>query len=143
MKVSYESAVTSRLETDYLRAHPMFFGQPRFDGIIYQDSDTTYAFANLIFMFVCEAYSQRIPMALVQPLDKFMGPARIEDFDLGLCRLRGKPRHLSRFIALRSVVRGALILKEAGRNEEYLAIDTIDTDMFVRLHDLFPDRFGS
>ena len=141
MKVQYESTVTSYAETDFLRAHPQFFGHPRYDGVLYRDSDDSFAFATLIFMFVCEVHGQRIPIALVQPLDRYRGPQRPEDADLALCRLKGKPRQQSRFIALRSVVRGALILQEIERHEEYLVLDTIDADMFARLQHLFPGRF--
>lgn len=54
--------------------------------------------------------------------------------------MRGPRRKESKFIPLRSAIRGALLVQEDGR-EEYIAMDTVDTDMFARLRHLFPQRF--
>lgn len=141
-KVGYESIVSGRLETDYLRCNPYFFKKaPRYDAIIYNDAGNP-AFGRLLFMFICQVRGHNIPIALIHPLSKSVGPIRVRDLDFGLCRLREPAREDSRFIPLRSVFRGALLFKEAGRNSsKCVAIDTVDTDMFARLRLLFLHRY--
>ena len=126
-KVDYESAVSGRLNTDYLRCNPFFFKKgPQYDAIIYMDSGDKQAFGRLFFMFVCEVRKKRIPMALIHPLNRGIGAISPKDVDLGLCRLKGPPRKETKFIPLRSVICGALLVREDGRSEEYIAIDTVD-----------------
>ena len=60
------------------------------------------------------------------------------DRELGLCRVRVKQR--PEFIPLRSIVRGAVLYKDPGKVSDYLAVDTVDSDMFLRLKELFPYR---
>lgn len=60
---------------------------------------------------------------------------RRKDKDLGIYRLQLK---LSPYqiISLQSVVRGALIVSDGNNPEEYLVVDTVDTDMFLRMKQL-------
>lgn len=76
-------------------------------------------------------------MALVQPMNIVtVNPGSIEA-DLGIYRLKGKQRAESRFVPLRSVVRGAfLVPARVEQSEDYLAVDTVDSDMFARMLDM-------
>lgn len=81
-------------------------------------------------------------MALVQPMDKGVGGRpRIVDQDLGLHRLKMAYRSQSRFIPLRSIVRGALLCQDSQHADEFVVVDTVDTDMFLRIRNLFPEHY--
>ena len=60
---------------------------------------------------------------------------RRKDKDLGIYRLQLRARG-HQIISLESVVRGALIVSDADKPEEYLVVDTVDTDMFLRMKQL-------
>lgn len=80
-------------------------------------------------------------MTLIHPLSKSIRAITPKDADLRLCRLKGSPRKESKFIPLCSVIHGALLIQKDGQSEEYIAVDTVDTDMFACLCHLFPQRF--
>lgn len=138
LEVDYESIVTSELESNLLRCNPMFHGQARYDYVIFNDTEGHIAFAQLIFMFTC----LQVPMALVQPMDKGIGGRpRVVDKDLGFHRVKSSTRDQSRFIPLRSVLRGAMLCKDPASLDEYIVVDTINMDMFLRIRRLFPKRY--
>jgi hypothetical protein len=144
IKVDFEDKVTWKLETDYLRCSPKFHGHARYDCVIFLDHDNHCSFARLVFVFVCEVLGQTVPMALVQPADMGLeGRPRVVDLDLGLHRLKMRKRTDCRFIPLRSVVRGALLVQDSKNHNEYIVVDTIDGDMFLRVQDLFPKSYTS
>ena len=60
---------------------------------------------------------------------------RRKDKDLGLYRLRLKANQYE-IISLESVVRGALIVPDVDNPGEHLVVDTVDTDMFLRMKSL-------
>lgn len=141
LQVEYMSQVTWESTADLLRCNPRFHGQPRYDHIIFNDKDG-HAFARLIYLFICEAGGLKIPMALIQDTEKGVGGRRrIVDRDLGFHRVRMAPRNRSRFIPLRSVVRGALLVQDSQTPTEYVVVDTIDTDMFLRMRGMFPHYY--
>ncbi|KIP01685.1 hypothetical protein PHLGIDRAFT_80257, partial [Phlebiopsis gigantea 11061_1 CR5-6] len=143
IKVDFESMVTWRQERDYLRCSPMFHHQPRYDGIIFLDAEGLYAFAKLVFVFVCivpgpgGTEKVKVPMALVQTCEHAI--RRHVDHDLGLYPLRMRDRSYCRIIPLRSVVRGALLYKDSDpkRPHHYFAVDIVDSDMFLRVGSIF------
>ena len=61
------------------------------------------------------------------------------DVDLGLYRVRAKPRKLAEFVFMESIIRGALLVNtfDSEHGDEHFVIDTIDTDMFLRLHSFY------
>lgn len=138
--MDYESAVTWETDSDLLRCNPKFHGQPRYDYVIFNDSGGP-AFAQLIYLFVCKAAGQEIPLALVQGMARGVGGRpRIVDKELGLHRVRMVERKHSRFIPLRSVIRGALLCQDPRNRDEYIVVDTVDTDMFLRIRGMFPEH---
>lgn len=95
--------------------------------------------------FICTVDDIKYPLALVKPLDAATGAEHLVERDLGLCRLRertGRTRGYEKFIVIpaRSIIRGALVIEDTEQSGEYLAMDTLDCDMFLRLIDLFPNR---
>ena len=74
------------------------------------------------------------PIALIHPFDAALsGPRRQKDADFGLFCVHAKPRTSCEFIFVRSIVRGALLVEDFERSGDLLVIDTVDTDMFLRL----------
>ncbi|OJT12638.1 hypothetical protein TRAPUB_10879 [Trametes pubescens] len=131
IKVDYESVVTWRALTDHLRCSPMFQGAPRYDHIIYQIDDNTIGFAQLKFVFVCTFQGTQYPVALVKPYN-IIRNRRNMDRDLGLCRVHPCPT--TEFVPVECILRGALIVKDVEENSpNFLVIDTVDGDMFLRL----------
>lgn len=101
-------------------------------------------FCKLVLVFSCEVGGCTYPLALVQPLDAATGGERLVERDLALCRLRERTSRSGhdRFIVIpaRSIRRGAMIIPDTQRAGEYLAVDTLDGDMFLRLIPEFPNR---
>ena len=60
---------------------------------------------------------------------------RRKDKDLGLYRLQLKAKRYE-IISLNSVVRGALLVPDSENPGQYLVVDTVDSDMFLRMKDL-------
>lgn len=101
-------------------------------------------------VFVCQVGERRYLIALLRAFGVVdRDPSSEEgqvDADLGLCRLRIDPARAydsTMFIQLEEqLIRGALIVKNTGIarsvHEDYLVVDTIDGDMFLRCRKHFP-----
>ena len=100
-------------------------------------------------VFVCQVGERRYPIALIRAFDLVVRDPNSEqgqvDADLGLCRLRIDPAKAydsTVFIHLEEqLIRGALIVKDRARSslhDDYLVVDTIDGDMFLRCRKHFP-----
>jgi len=135
ISVDYESTEDWRLTTDLLRCSPCFFKRPRYDCVVAK-TITGPIFARLIFLFTCEVDSISYPVALIQPFDAYTGPARNKDRDLGLYRVRAKPRSQAEFIPAQSIIRGAYVVPTYERPDDYFVSDMIDSDWFLRLMQL-------
>ncbi|PSR75420.1 hypothetical protein PHLCEN_2v9125, partial [Hermanssonia centrifuga] len=142
LRVDYESVVSWKTVTDLPRCNPMFHGVPRYDGIIVNVAGDVKLFAKLIFLFCYSFGENQYPLALIQMLDQPLDRNRdIQvDVDLDFYRVRAKPRRSCEFIPIRSIVRGALLYDDPGNAGESLVVDTIDTDMFLRLKELSMER---
>ena len=60
---------------------------------------------------------------------------RTKDRDLGIYRLHLKAKGYE-IISLQSLVHGALLVPDPKHPGEYLVVDTIDADMFLRMKSL-------
>ena len=106
VKPTYESVVTWKPCTDFLRCSPVFYGQPRYDGIVVRTGAHPHdlVFGQLVFSFVCKTGSGDIePIALIWPMDKpteLQNPHARKDRHLGLRRLRARPRAQCRLVSL-------------------------------------------
>jgi hypothetical protein len=135
LQVKYESKVDWRLHRDLLRCNPNFFGSPRYDCVMVETEDKPF-FARLIYMFSCSIDGTDFPLALVHPYDVGVGVRRRHDMDLGLWRVRAKPRSSSEIISIHSITRGAALANDPDTFGDYFVIHTIDADMFLRVKSL-------
>jgi hypothetical protein len=136
MKVHYQSMANWQDKSDYLRCNPMFHNHPRYDHVLINTVDKLI-FGQLLLVFTCVVGGVTYPFALIQPLDAPIGRRRQKDIqkdnDLGFCRLRTRPRSASEFISVRSIICGALIAQDFEMPGDYLVVDSVDTDMFLRI----------
>ena len=49
-----------------------------------------------------------------------------------------RPCAESVFISIRSICRGAFIVPENSRDGDFLVVDVVDTDMFLRIRAMYP-----
>lgn len=81
----------------------------------------------------CQVDSKTFEVALVQPYDAPLGTRPRKDSDLGLYRLRARPQRNSEFFMLDSIIRGAVLVPDFGKDGDYFVHDLIDTDIFLRM----------
>jgi hypothetical protein len=131
--------VTGQRNVDLLRCNPNFYGCPRYDCVIVKTVGG-HIFARLVFIFECKLDGTVYSFALIHPFDDAVGRRRRKDIDLGFYRLREKPRRMSEFISVRSIVRAALIVDDFDDAEGgyRLVMDLVDPDMFLRLKNMHP-----
>ena len=140
--VNYESKVTWRQETNHLRCSRSFFGRERYDFILFKADENTLQFGRLHHVFIYETDDVQHPLAFIDAFGTVLDRTEL-DIDLGLCRLRvqrdSRHDYGTLFIHARSIIRGALIVEDDTEDDEdYLVIDTIDSDMFWRCRHHFP-----
>lgn len=74
---------------------------------------------------------------LVQPFDQPAGGhSEQKDRDLGLYRVKTKPNGPPCLISIYSVLQGALLIEDTAVPKEYLVVDMVDSDMFLRMQSL-------
>ncbi|KAG1901334.1 uncharacterized protein F5891DRAFT_1128092 [Suillus fuscotomentosus] len=127
-----QSMVDWRLQRDLLQCNPKFFGSPRYDCIIIK-TEHQPLFAHLIYMFRCKVGGTELSLALIHPYDIGIGVCRRQDLDLGLWSVRAKPQSSSEFIFVESIIRGVALASDPEAVNDYFVMDTIDTDMFLRM----------
>ena len=110
----------------------MFFGSPRFDSVMVKTANGFF-FARLIYVFVCRVGLIDFPLALIHPYDVGIGVRRRRDTELGLWRVRAKPRSSPEFISIRSIIRGAALAGDPETPNDYFVMHTVDADMFLRV----------
>ncbi|KAI6042277.1 hypothetical protein EDC04DRAFT_2564564 [Pisolithus marmoratus] len=134
LKVKHVSMVDWEITTSHLRCSPNFHGRRRYDCALIQLSETEIAFVQLIFFFTCKigAYDDSFQFALVQPLTAGTRVRRL-DQDFNLIRVKAVSRASSIFIPVKSIIRGALLYPDPDRDGEFLVVEHIDGDMFLRM----------
>ena len=91
-------------------------------------------------MFTCSVDGELFPLALVHPYNAGIPGQRLaKDKHLGFWRVREQPRTSSEIFSVQSIVRRALLFPDSARDGEHLVIDTIDTDMFLRVQEMHRD----
>ncbi|GJF00634.1 hypothetical protein PsYK624_169280 [Phanerochaete sordida] len=145
LEVEYESFGTWETSQDKLRCNPDFHKKgERYDSVLFRETEDTFTFARLICIFICKTDGHRLPMALVQPYDGAIATSdgrRPVDWDFQFHRVKLAERSDSRVIPLRAVERGALLTEDPDHEDEYLVVDTVDTDMFLRIRKMHPEHF--
>jgi len=72
--------------------------------------------------------------ALVQPLSARTGLTRRMDRDFRLHRVKAVPRASSVFIPISSIIRGAVLVPDTTRTDEYFMFEHVDSDMFLQMN---------
>jgi len=136
LKVQYESMVDWRQYTDYLRCSPKFYNAERHDCVIVK-TEAGVIFARLILMFdyTISSSDSQYPTALIHPFDASVGRRLRKDKHFDFWRVKPQPRASSCFISMRSIIRGAALAQDPATGD-FLVIDTIDNDMFLRMKKL-------
>ncbi|KAG2104264.1 hypothetical protein BD769DRAFT_1630826 [Suillus cothurnatus] len=133
LQVNYESIVDWRMHRDLLRCNSNFYGSPRYDCVIVNTANTPFI-ARLVYMFSCPIGGTDFLLALIHPYDIHIpNSCRRRDNDLGLWRVRAKPRSSSEIIPVRSIIRGAALASNPETDGDYFVIHTLDTDMFLQV----------
>ena len=136
LKVNYESCVDWKITTDYLRCHPRFHGQERYDCVLIHTLDhqnnEKLTFVRLQFMFEYIVGNEPLRLALVTPFYIPPGEKRAIDKDLHLIRLRACSAASSQIITLRSVIRGVLLVPDFTNDGDYFLCNYVDGDIFLR-----------
>ncbi|KDQ51821.1 hypothetical protein JAAARDRAFT_62330 [Jaapia argillacea MUCL 33604] len=135
LKVNYESAVDWHQANDLLHCDPSFHNHPWYDCILLRTVDQEI-FGQLIYLFTCRVGDVDYPLALIQPLDAPIGNRLRKDKDLRFTRVRAKPRSQSEFISVRSIIQGALLARDFDNYGDFLMMNVVDTDMFLRMKKL-------
>ncbi|KAG2034064.1 hypothetical protein BDR03DRAFT_870910, partial [Suillus americanus] len=135
IKVSYESLVDWRISMDYLRCNPMFHGSPRYDCVILQ-AESGPIFAKLLLVFTCIVGDVTYPIALTLPYDQPVGARPRKDKDFKFWRVKAKPRASAECFSVQSIIRGCVLAEDSSRANEFLVVDTTDTDIFLRMKEI-------
>ena len=92
-------------------------------------------FAQLAFVFVCWVGGHDYHLALVRSLEKkSRSNTKIIDKNLSISRWHIQPRDRCKVIPLNYIVRGAVLVEDAQYSGDYFVIDTLNEDMFLRVH---------
>lgn len=124
-----------KAKTDYLRCNPSFHGQPRYDYILVNTAQGEI-FAQLLFIFICKINDIAYPLALIHPYDEPIQQYPDKDEDLGLYQIQAGSRKTSEFISVESIIRGALVVDDFETENQFLVVDVVDSDMFIRMQEL-------
>ncbi|KAG1850743.1 hypothetical protein C8R48DRAFT_750083 [Suillus tomentosus] len=134
LKVNYELMVDWKQATDHLWCNPQFHGLPWFDHALIQLTVDETIFVCLIFLFrCCISNLGSFEFALIQLYTARINSARRTDRFFKLTRVKAVPRASSIFVPLKSFIRGALLVPDPEYQDEYLVVDHIDSDMFLRM----------
>ncbi|KAG1735756.1 hypothetical protein EDB19DRAFT_1896182 [Suillus lakei] len=132
LRVNYESMVDWRTHRDLLQCNPKFNGSPRYDCIMVKTVDKPF-FTCLVYVFTCLIGGTNFPL----PLFILM----MQDDDIGLWRVRAKPRSSSKIISVRSIIQGVALANDPEMAGDYFVIHTVDTDIFLRVKALQVQSF--
>ena len=140
MKSFYESLVDWKLKTDYLWCSPNFHGRVHYDCVIVHGVNHDF-FAWLLFIFTYKLGEHDLPFALIQPFADVHHQHKRCKKDQELCFhwLWAKNQGHSVFINLKSIFCGAFLVPALDRQDEYIIVDVVDTDMFLQIQNMYPE----
>ncbi|PBK81617.1 hypothetical protein ARMGADRAFT_947935 [Armillaria gallica] len=136
LKSYYTSLADWRPTTDILRCSPSFNHCPHYDFVLAQ-TEARPLFAQLVMIFECNVHGKTFPLMLVWPFNQPAGgQSKQKDQDLELYRVKTKPNGPPCLISIYSVLPGALLIEDTAAPKEYLVVDMVDLDMFLRMQSL-------
>ncbi|PBK88793.1 hypothetical protein ARMGADRAFT_1033774 [Armillaria gallica] len=143
LKSYYTSFADWMPTTDILRCSPSFNHCPRYNFVLAQ-TKAGPLFAQLVMIFKCNVHGKMFPLMLVQPFNQPAGgQSKQKDQDLGLYHVKTRPNGPPCLISIYSVLQGALLIEDTAAPKEYLAVDMVDSDMFLRMQSLSYTMFRS
>ncbi|KIM52857.1 hypothetical protein SCLCIDRAFT_38933, partial [Scleroderma citrinum Foug A] len=135
VKVNFKSKVDWCQYTDYLRCSLSFHGRACHDCTIFQTQQRDI-FTWIISLFTCSIGNEKFPLALIQPYDAgLVGQRLSKDNHLSFWRVHEQSHASAEIFSVHSIIHGALLYPDNTRPGEYLVIDTINTDMFLRVQE--------
>ncbi|KAJ7450425.1 hypothetical protein FB451DRAFT_1342926 [Mycena latifolia] len=120
---------------------PSFYNHPRYDVALIKTTAANI-FVRLVYVFTCKVDDKIFPFALVQALDVGIGQRSAKDKALRFYRVRERHRQKCEFISVDSIIRGALLAPDFERKGDYLVVDVVDADMFLRLKEMYPGHWA-
>ena len=138
IKAQYESKVTWKTDTDFLRCSPKYYNHPRHDCVLLNTNDGPI-FAQLVFIFVIKLDGKNYPIALIQAYEKPRSvPAtlRKKDKDLGFLRLQQCKENHMEFFWVQSIIRGVVVVPAYDDRNHSIVFDILDADMVLRVLDI-------
>lgn len=143
LKANFSSTVDWRTMTDHLRRNPSFHGDIREDFVVLRGENDSIIFAKLLFVFECSLNNGKGPfsLALVQMYDKRIPHANIPASDryLDMIRVRPQSPKNAQLVFIDSIIRGAMLVStNDNKDGDCFVVDSVDTDMFLRLKDWTP-----
>jgi hypothetical protein len=138
IKAQYESKVTWKTDTDYIRCSPKYHNYPRYDCVLLNTSNGP-VFAQLVLVFVVVVDGKDYSIALVRAYEQLrLVSARLrkKDEDLGFLRLQQLKEHRMEFVWAQSIVRGAVIVPAYDDKNHSIVFDILDADMTLRVMDI-------
>lgn len=133
-----------RMTSDYLRCNPDFHNHPRYDCVLLQKTfaisnsiiDCTM-FGRLLRLFSADVAGTTYSLALVRPLNYIKQRQRDNlqrrDKELEFVRVKEEPLSRSIVCSIHSIIRGVVAVHDSRRHDEYIIMDTLDADLFLRL----------
>ena len=138
--MEYESTVTWKNITDYLRCSPQFHHNPRYDGIMIHTLNGPF-FGKLLLVFTIKIEEKEHCFAYIQSFNVLRNPSTV-DKSLGLLRVYSPASSPYEFIPIESIIRGAFIVSDNNKPGQAFVLDVIDPDMYLRLQKFF-DKYYS
>lgn len=138
IKAQYESKVTWKTDTNFLRCSPKYYNHPQHDCVLLNTNNRPI-FAQLILIFTIKLDEKNYPIALVQAYEKpWSVPTTLhkKDKDLGFLCLQQHKENQMEFVWVQSIIQGAVIVPAYDDRNHSIVFDILDADMVLRVMDI-------
>ncbi|KAG2148370.1 hypothetical protein BD769DRAFT_1624790 [Suillus cothurnatus] len=113
------------------------FLRVNYESLVFIQTQNGIILGRLVFLFQCAIGNDILSLALIHPFDAPTGPQPRQDKQLNLLRVHAQPCAKAEFFSVQSIICGALLVQDSGSNPlDYFVVDTIDTDMFLRVREM-------
>lgn len=139
MKIDYEDSTTCVLATDKLHCSSDYYHEPHHDSILVNMTGSDFIPCKLVRIFTYMVEGENYALALVQPRTAISDFSLAVDHDLSLYCVRTRPRSESVVIPVCSIICATVLVEDISKSEDYLILDTLSSDTFLRMIDIFPN----
>ncbi|KAG1890746.1 uncharacterized protein F5891DRAFT_1131606 [Suillus fuscotomentosus] len=112
------------------------FLKVNYESLVDWRTEASIIFAQLLMVFTCMVGDVQYPIVLTLPYDQPVGARPWKDKDLDFWRVKAKPRVSAEFFLVQSIIHGCVLVEDSSRPNEALVVDTLDTDMFLRIKEI-------